>query len=357
MTKDQIALCWVAVLCLVASAGWCALQRTAAGVRGRRLLRLGDGTEGEGGGGPVARWGAVVAAAALRVRYGPGWLGPELLLFPAGLAAWPATGSPVPLLAAALAFLPLRSWRRRRRVAVQARQRAAAVVDLCAGLAGELRSGATPEQALHLVTARIAADREALRRLGAEPVARLAAGRYGGDVPLAFQLLAELPGGSGATAIAACWRVTADGGSGLAAGLDGVAEALRAEQALAEEITAELAAPRTTIAVLAALPAAGLLLGAALGARPLTVLLHTPAGLACLAGGAALEGLGLAWTARIVRAAARGALEAPQDPGRAEPADGVAAADDEGGWRCGLSRTRARLGRPSGSFRAEVMSA
>ncbi|MFD0272643.1 type II secretion system F family protein [Kitasatospora sp. NPDC127111] len=297
----------------------------------------------------------MAATAGWRARHRPEWLGPELLVFPGGLSAWPVTGSPVPLLVSALAYVPLRRWRQRRGVAAQAGQRAAAIVDLCAGLAGELRSGATPEQALHVVTTRIAADREALRRLGAEPVARLAAGRYGGDVPLAFQLLAELPGGSGATAIAACWRVTADGGSGLAAGLDGVAEALCAEQALAEEITAELAAPRTTIAVLAALPVAGLLLGAALGARPLTVLLHTPAGLACLAGGAVLEGLGLAWTARIVRAAARGALETPQDVERAEPAAGAAAG--RGGWRCGLSRTRARPGRPSGSFRAEVMSA
>ncbi|WP_329488503.1 type II secretion system F family protein [Kitasatospora sp. NBC_01246] len=280
------------------------------------------------------------------------------------------TASPVPVLVAGLAFLPLRRRRRRRAVEAEAGRRAAAVVDLCAALAGELRSGATPEQALHLVTTRIAEDDEALHRIGLEPVARLAAGRYGGDVPGAFESLAELPGGRGATAIAACWRVTSDGGAGLAAGLDGVAEALRAERALAEEIAAELAAPRTTIAVLAALPVAGLLLGAALGARPLTVLLHTPAGLACLAGGAALEGLGAAWTARIVRAASRGALEGPLGDGgtaagatvgsgvAAEPGGGGAVGDrPDGGWRCGISRTRARPGRPSGSFRAEAASA
>ncbi|MEV7776871.1 type II secretion system F family protein [Kitasatospora sp. NPDC088351] len=238
----------------------------------------------------------------------------------------------------------------------QARQRAGAVVELCAGLAGELRSGATPEQALHVVTARIAADREMLRRIGEEPVARLAAGRYGGDVPSAFQLLAELPGGSGATAIAACWRVASDSGSGLATGLDRVAEALRGERALAEEIAGELAGPRTTIAVLAVLPAAGLLLGVALGARPVDVLLHTPAGLACLAVGAVLEWLGLAWTSRIVRSASQGVLEAPQNGRRAAARPGPDERRDGGGWRCGISRTRARPGRPSGSFRAEVMS-
>ncbi|MER5348958.1 hypothetical protein ABT093_01275 [Kitasatospora sp. NPDC002551] len=249
------------------------------------------------------------------------------------------------MLAAVPAVLPLRRWRLRRATAAEARHRAAAVVELCAALAGELRGGATPEQALHLVTTRIAADLVALHRLGAEPVARLAAGRYGADVPAAFRLLAELPGGSGAAAVGACWEVTAAGGSGLAAGLDGVAEALRVERALAEEIAAELAAPRTTIAVLAALPLAGLLLGAALGARPLEVLLHTPAGLACLVAGVTLEGLGLAWTARIVRAAAEGALGAAP-PREAEPPP------EE--WRCGISRTRARPGRPSGAFRREV---
>ncbi|MFI6154000.1 type II secretion system F family protein [Kitasatospora sp. NPDC051170] len=256
-------------------------------------------------------------------------LAPELLLLPVGSVGWWATASPVPVVAAALAVLPLRRWRQRRRLAVEAGRRAAAVVELCAGLAGELRGGATPEQALHLVTVRLAADPQGVRRLGEEPVARLAAGRYGGDVPAAFQLLAELPGGSGASAIAACWRVASDGGSGLAAALDRVAEALRGERALAEEIAGELAGPRATIAVLAALPGAGLLLGAALGARPLEVLLHTPAGLGCLAAGAVLEGLGVLWTGRIVRAAARGGLEAPARSGGA------------GGEGCGLSRVRA----------------
>ncbi|MEV0187452.1 hypothetical protein AB0I39_02800 [Kitasatospora purpeofusca] len=283
-----------------------------------------------------------------------------------------ATASPVPVLAALPAVLPARRWRSRRAAAAEARYRSAAVVELCAGLAGELRGGATPEQALHLVTTRIAADRSALERIGAEPVARLAAGRYGADVPAAFRLLAERPGGSGAAAVAACWEVASTGGSGLAAGLDGVAEALRVEQALAEEIAAELAAPRTTIAVLAALPLAGLLLGAALGARPLEVLLHTPAGLASLMVGAVLEGLGLVWTARIVGAAADGApvaapgrepgRESGQAPGRGPVrASGASGGGGEGPeeWRCGITRTRVRTrsgpARPSGAFRREVL--
>ncbi|WP_307806792.1 type II secretion system F family protein, partial [Streptomyces sp. FH025] len=297
MRQGQFALCWVAVLCLLAAAGWRAVQEQLPGGRRSRLVLAGSGPPVRGPG------PAMTGRAKVRIQAA---LVPELLIIPVGLAAGQATASPVPVLAAGLAVLPLRRWRVRRRLAAEAGQRAAAVAELCAALAGELRSGSTPEQALHLVTARLAADPDGLRRLGEEPVARLAAGRYGGDVPEALHLLAELPGGSGAAAIAACWRVASDGGSGLAAALDRVAEALRGERALAEEIAGELAGPRTTIAVLAALPGAGLLLGGGLGARPLDVLLHTSAGLGCLAAGAVLEGLGVLWTARIVRSAARG---------------------------------------------------
>ncbi|WBP88074.1 type II secretion system F family protein [Kitasatospora cathayae] len=327
MTRSQFAFCWATVLCLLAVAGWRAVQEQLPGGRRSRLVLAGSGPPMRG------QCPQAVRRGWARIR---GWLAPELLVLPVGLALGRVTASPVPVLAAALALLPLRRWRLRRRLTVEAGQRAAAVVELCAALAGELRSGATPEQALHLVTARLAEDPDGLRRLGVEPVARLAAGRYGGDVPAALQLLAELPGGSGAAAIAACWRVASDGGSGLAAALDRVAEALRGERALAEEITGELAGPRTTIAVLAALPGAGLLLGSGLGARPLEVLLHTSAGLGCLGAGAVLEGLGVLWTARIVRVAAQGGVEAPQGVAGGRPRAGAEGPAGGGGGRRGL---------------------
>ncbi|WP_345697882.1 type II secretion system F family protein [Kitasatospora terrestris] len=232
---------------------------------------------------------------------------PELLLLPVGLLLARWADSPVPVLGAALAVFPLHRFVRGRRRAAEARRRAAAVIDLCAGLAAELRSGATPEQALHTVTSR--AGPSLVRTLGREPAARLAAGRYGGDVPAALRLVAERPGGRGAAALAACWQVSAESGSGLAVGLEQVAEALRVERALTEEICGELAGPRTTTAVLAALPVIGMCLGAALGAGPVRILLHTPAGLLCLTGGVLFEAAGLVWTARIVRAA-----EAPPTP-------------------------------------------
>ncbi|WP_354641342.1 type II secretion system F family protein [Kitasatospora camelliae] len=309
-------------------------RRTVA--RARTVVPLAVGRAGCGGRGPTAALNGLRSRIALTR---PRWLVAELLLLPVGLVLARATASVVPLLGAAALVAPLRRWRKRRRTAAEARRRATAVIDLCTGLAAELRSGSTPEQALHTVTSRAG---QALRRdLGAEATARLAAGRYGGNVPAALRLVAELPGGSGAAAVAACWQVTADSGSGLAVGLDQVADALRAERALAEEIAGELAGPKTTIAVLAALPLLGLLLGAALGAQPVRVLLHTPAGLGCLLGGALLEAGGLLWTARLVRAAEGTEQGRGCPPGRREPDRPGARAGAADG--CGLSRTRADL--------------
>lgn len=101
--------------------------------------------------------------------------------------------------------------------------------------------------------------------------------------------------------MAACWRVAVDGGAGLATGLERLEATLREDRRRREELRAQLAGAWSTVVVLALLPVAGLGLGAALGADPLRVLLHTPGGLACLAVGASLEAAGLYWACRIVR--------------------------------------------------------
>ena len=241
---------------------------------------------------------------------------PELLLLPLGLlASWP-THSLLVALAGAGAVVPAIRLRRRRGQDRLRERRRTAVVGLCAALAGELRTGATPHQAVEMVAGEYLADPESTRSAGFGRFARsgpdevaldctvlLAAVRFGGEVPEAFRVLAELPGAEGAAGIAACWQVASSSGAGLAAGLDRVAEGLRAERALKETVRAELAGPRSTAALLAALPLFGLLLGTALGADPLRMLLHTPAGLTCLGLGAALECAGLGWTGRIARGA------------------------------------------------------
>ncbi|WP_280667135.1 type II secretion system F family protein [Kitasatospora sp. MAP12-44] len=289
-------------LSMVALWAWAVLnRRVLARRRSRRVLVASGAVVGDmeaDGGSRTLRWLLDPPKIGR-----PRWLVAELQLVPVGLLLGQLLSSPVPPLAAAVLVVPLHRQRARWRTAHEAQGRALAITELCTALAGELRCGATPEQALDAVASRSRSAGGMLDRLGPEAVVRLAAGRYGADVPAAFRWLAELPGGSGAAALGACWQVTADSGSSLATGLDQLTEGLRAERALAEEIRSELAGPRTTAALLAALPVLGLVLGSALGAQPLWVLLHTPVGLGCLGAGVLLEVAGLLWTEWIVQQA------------------------------------------------------
>ncbi|WP_329622636.1 type II secretion system F family protein [Streptomyces sp. NBC_01255] len=203
-------------------------------------------------------------------------------------------GSPLPLGAGVVA-VPLVA--RRLRAAERRKEREARadrVVALCGAVSGELRAGWQPAQALSFAARQTGA-------LGDEEAVVLAAARFGGDVPEALRRAARQDGADGLAGLAACWQVAVDGGAGLAAGLDRLEAALRDHHEQRERLRAELAGAWATVTVLAVLPAAGLALGAALGADPLRVLLHTPAGLGCLVVGGALEAAGLWWAARIVR--------------------------------------------------------
>lgn len=94
-------------------------------------------------------------------------------------------------------------------------------------------------------------------------------------------------------------------GSPTADVLDGLAAALRAEEAAAHERAVALSAPRATVRVMTALPAAGLGMAALLGADVVHVLVATTAGHVCLAVGCAFWAAGRWWIGRLVRAAAR----------------------------------------------------
>jgi tight adherence protein B len=134
-------------------------------------------------------------------------------------------------------------------------------------------------------------------------------------VPQALRAASRLHEGTrGLAAVAACWQVAVDGGAGLAAALDRVAAALRAEADQRDDLRAQLAGPRSTAVLLALLPLFGVVLGAGLGAAPSRVLLHTPPGLLCLVLGVVLEWAGLAWTGRIIRGAETASPKAPGSP-------------------------------------------
>jgi len=202
--------------------------------------------------------------------------GPEVLLVPLAL----------------LAAERVARVRRARAAREQERQQAG---EACAVLAGELRAGRSAAQAL-TAAADVATGAVRLALLAASSSAGL-----GGDVPAALlgkawaSAAPELLAGLGA-----CWQVCAGTGSGLAMAVDRLEEGLRAEQGQRLAVAAELAGPRATAGLLACPPLAGIGLAAALGARPVHVLLHTTIGLACAVLGVGLDGLGVWWTGRLV---------------------------------------------------------
>jgi tight adherence protein B len=257
-----------------------------SGVRRARLLFA---TGGTADGGPPVRERAVC-----ELRRFPGRLRAEWWVPAAGLLLAVFGASVVPLVVA-VAGVPLT---RRVRLAGEARRarerRGDAVIALCGTLAGEVRAGRQPGEAL----LRAARDPGGL---GEAQATVLAAARFGGDVPGALAVAAGRPGAEGLLGLAACWRVAVDRGAGLAAGLDRLEGALRAERDQRADLRAQLAGARTTVGMLAGLPVLGLLLGTALGADPLRILLHTGPGLACLLLGGLLEGTGLWWALHIVR--------------------------------------------------------
>jgi tight adherence protein B len=186
-----------------------------------------------------------------------------------------------------------RLWQQRARAAVteQTRDR---VLECCDLLAAELAAGKPAEGALGEAA-------EAWPAIG--PVAQCQA--YGGDVPAALRRAALEPGAEGMALVAAAWHVSHRTGHGLADALSRVAQTLRDARATDRVVRGELASARATARLVAALPLVALAIGAGSGGDPLSFLLGTPIGLACLAGGLGLGLAGLAWIERLASEAAR----------------------------------------------------
>jgi tight adherence protein B len=185
-----------------------------------------------------------------------------------------------------------------------ARLSATASVDVPAALAAELRAGRELAAAMTTVAGEQGAESAVGRRL----LAGAAAARSGNG------LRAAMLGGSTAhpdpaadalSVTAACCAAAHRSGVALAELLESASSAARSHWELEQEAAAELAGVRSSVVVLAALPLVGLLMGQALGARPLDVLLSTGWGVACLLGSALLEALGCWWLRRIGEGALR----------------------------------------------------
>ncbi|MEU5436561.1 type II secretion system F family protein [Streptomyces sp. NPDC020719] len=274
-----------AAVCAFAAA-WLSVGRDQ-GLRRARLLLVGAAVEPE-----EPLWGRLRERLRGRAR-------PEWLCLPVAVIVAVLADSVLPLAAGVLAVPLVGRWLRARERERAKWRRGDEVVAWCGVVAGELRAGRQPGQALAV------AARDT-RALGEAEAQVLAAARFGGDVALELRVAAREPGAEGLAGVAACWQVAVDGGTGLAAGLERLEAALRADREQQEELRAQLTGPRTTAVLLALLPVLGLLLGTAMGASPLRVLLHTPAGFGCLVVAGALEIAGLCWTARIVRTGEKG---------------------------------------------------
>jgi tight adherence protein B len=198
-----------------------------------------------------------------------------------------ATGAALLTLTAGVAVttavrVAVRRARRRRAEAARA-----AVLDLLAGLAAELRAGSQPRDALAVVSATAPVLLAPVAAAARSPVA---------DPAAALDLAAREPGAAALADLAVAWRVVADTGAGLAGVVDRVAAGARADAAVRREVAAQLAGPRATAALLAGLPLAGVGLGAALGADPLGFLVGGRPGRICLLAGVLLVAAGTAWT-------------------------------------------------------------
>jgi tight adherence protein B len=166
-----------------------------------------------------------------------------------------------------------------------------AVIEFCDGIAVELSAGLPPGTALL----------RAAETLSGLPA--LASVAEAADVVGALERASEVPGCEGLRLLAGCWRIGVERGGALVAVIEGLADALRDEQTHRDEVALQLAGPRASARLLAALPLLGLAMAAALGARPLSFLLGTLPGWGCLVLGVGLDLLGLWWIRRLSSAA------------------------------------------------------
>jgi tight adherence protein B len=219
--------------------------------------------------------------------------------------------------AAAVLLLPARGDRARARLRPAQVEGppvpADAVATLADRLAGVARAGLPPSRVWAVLAGRPGPHAPLAREVLPWLAVGVPAGR-------ALRAVATRPG-SGPPADLACLAVALDAceraGAPLAPALEGLAAALRSQEEARRERETALAAPRATAAVMTALPAVGLLLGAALGADPLAVLAGTTAGRASLVLGVAFWATGRWWIRRLVALAEPAAERAREAAGRA----------------------------------------
>lgn len=260
-------------------AAWASVQRMVERMADRAAATL---VAADLGGDPrllLARWAA--ASTVLALVAGGGW-GP--------------TGMVVALAGSVGGAAAVIGWRRGR----SGHRYAAALPVVLEACAGRLRAGASLTEALTSASADatgstlLDADLAALaRRIGHGQSLAMAVDEWAGarDVP-------------GLGLVAAALVLGAEAGGARARALDGVAATLRDRRAVAAEVEALSSQARASAVVMMGAPLAFAALGLLSDPEVSAFLLRTPAGVACLGVGLALDALAGAWMLRIARSAA-----------------------------------------------------
>ena len=279
LTSAPVA-CWA----LLAAAVALFPLPTAGVARARRLAAATVGSHGSPFG---SRWRPRTDARTVTILAAGG----------AGLAAaavrGPALGMATSVLVATIAAV-IRS-RLRDRAAARRRRELLLAIRL---LVGELEAGAGQSSAL-------AAAAEAAPSGATAGHAGIfaAAARAAASGRPAQAMLAE--GGPEYQPVAHAWSLAESAGVPLAAALTSVAGDLAARDAQAREVVVALAGARSSALLVGSLPLLGIGLGAAMGARPMSFLLDSPAGRLVCGAGLLLDAAGIAWTQRIIHGASR----------------------------------------------------
>ena len=187
-----------------------------------------------------------------------------------------------------------RRYRQRRR-AVQRRRERRLIADALEILAGELRAGAHPVDAFS------AAAAESDRPVGDILLTVASRIRLGADVSAGLREAARMSVAPESwERVAVCWKLAAEHGLAMATLVDAARHDIVSRQRFSDAIHAGLAGARASAAILAAMPAIGVLLGGLIGAHPLSFLLDGPLGGMLLTTGVALMCTGVIWSDRII---------------------------------------------------------
>ncbi|MGE2737356.1 type II secretion system F family protein [Mycolicibacterium vaccae] len=225
---------------------------------------------------------------------------PQRLRVPAGVVAavacaalgWWLPWTAVLAVAGLTATLLLR--RRRRRVLADRAHDAETLQGALDVLVGELRVGAHP------VTALSTAATESPGRTGTSLRAVTARALLGADVAAGLRVEGTRSASPGHwDRLAACWELAQTQGLAIATLLHAAQRDIAERERFRGRVEAGLAGARATAAILAGLPALGVLLGYAVGAEPVRFLTTDPMGGWLLLIGVALICAGLWWSDRI----------------------------------------------------------